>query len=154
MDEFQFREYGILTDGETDLIIEEKRPADPTRQLVPAYEFGIYLHGRDERVGRIGLRLGNIPAIVLYAGHIGYGIVEAHRGHHYAAKACRIIKQVALDHGSRELWITTNPDNWPSRRTCEILGCKMVEIVDLPEDNDMYREGERQKCRYRWDLTK
>jgi hypothetical protein len=25
----------------------------------------------------------------------------------------------------------------------------LVEIVDLPEDNDMYQKGERRKCRYR-----
>ena len=30
----------------------------------------------------------------------------------------------------------------------------MTEIVDLPTDNDMYREGERQKCRYRFDLDR
>jgi len=24
----------------------------------------------------------------------------------------------------------------------------LVEIVDLPEDNDMYQKGERRKCRY------
>ena len=27
-----------------------------------------------------------------------------------------------------------------------------VEIVDLPEDADMYRKGESQKCRYKIDL--
>jgi hypothetical protein len=27
-----------------------------------------------------------------------------------------------------------------------------VEIVDLPEETDMYQEGERQKCRYRLNL--
>ena len=27
-------------------------------------------------------------------------------------------------------------------------GAELVEIVDLPEDNDMYQKGERRKCRY------
>ena len=27
-----------------------------------------------------------------------------------------------------------------------IYGARLVEIVDLPEVNDMHREGERQKC--------
>ncbi|MEE8418514.1 MAG: hypothetical protein V3S02_00210, partial [Dehalococcoidales bacterium] len=70
----------------------------------------------------------------------------------YAARACNLIKQVALDHGLKTLWITCNPDNVPSRRTCEILGCELVEIEDLPEETDLYRDGDRQKCRYRWDL--
>ena len=48
--------------------------------------------------------------------------------------------------------ITTNPDNWASRRTCEIIGAEMVEIVDVPEYMEMYRQGDRQKCRYRLDL--
>jgi tagatose 1,6-diphosphate aldolase len=161
MEPFQFRDFNVLTDGEIDLVTEARVPIPETpvsgnweAQRVPAYEFGIFLHGKQTRLGGISLRAGDTPLVVLYAGHIGYGIDVEHRGHHYAAKACRIVKQVALDHGFKELWITTNPDNWPSRRTCEILGCEMVEIVDLPEDTDMYREGERQKCRYRWDLTK
>jgi tagatose 1,6-diphosphate aldolase len=48
------------------------------------------------------------------------------------------------------VWITCNPDNWASRRTCERLGCQLVDIVELPEHIDMYQDGERQKCRYRW----
>jgi len=50
------------------------------------------------------------------------------------------------------LWITCNPDNLASRKTCEIAGGVMMEIVDLPEHNIMYKQGERQKCRYRFDL--
>jgi tagatose 1,6-diphosphate aldolase len=88
----------------------------------------------------------------MYAGHIGYGINERYRSNRYAAKACNLIKPVAIDHGFKTLWITCNPDNHPSRRTCEILGCELVEIVDLPVDTAMYRQGDRQKCRYRWDL--
>jgi tagatose 1,6-diphosphate aldolase len=48
-----------------------------------------------------------------------------------------------------ELWITCNPENVASRRTCEFAGAEFVEIVDLPTNIDMYLEGERQKCRYR-----
>jgi tagatose 1,6-diphosphate aldolase len=51
-----------------------------------------------------------------------------------------------------ELWITCNPENIASRRTCEAAGADFVEIVDLPSDIDMYQEGERQKCRYRLKL--
>ena len=52
-----------------------------------------------------------------------------------------------------ELWVTCNPDNIASRRTCELAGGVLVEIVDLPEDIDMYQEGERRKCRYRFGMT-
>jgi tagatose 1,6-diphosphate aldolase len=52
----------------------------------------------------------------------------------------------------KTLWITCNPDNYASRRTCERLGAEMVEIVPLPSNNVLYQRGEREKCRYRLDL--
>lgn len=54
-----------------------------------------------------------------------------------------------------ELVITCNPDNRASRRTCEWLGGELVEIAELPEDNDMRLEdGETHKCIYRFDLRR
>ena len=152
MTNFKFNDYQPLTDGEIEVVVREKRPAYPAKGYVPVYEFDIRLSGRLNPIGRVSLRVGNTRDLVMYAGHIGYGINEEYRGHHYAAKACNLIKYVAIDHGLKTLWITCNPDNYPSRRTCEILGCELVEIVDLPEDTDMYQEGDRQKCRYRWDF--
>ncbi|MBI2851214.1 MAG: GNAT family N-acetyltransferase [Chloroflexi bacterium] len=120
--------------------------------FVPAYWFDIRLAGRPERIGRVDLRIGNTSHLILYGGHIGYSVNTEHRGHRYAARACSLIKPVAVAHGLKTLWITCNPDNIASRRTCEIIGCKLIEIIDLPADTDMYQRGERQKCRYRWDL--
>lgn len=60
---------------------------------------------------------------------------------------------LARHHEMTELWVTCNPDNIASRRTCELAGGVLVEIVDLPEDIDMYQEGERRKCRYRFGMT-
>ena len=152
MSDFRFNDYGVLTDGEIEVVVSQKHPGDPQKGYVPAYWFDIRLPGNRARIGQVDLRIGNTRHITMYGGHIGYGVQERCRGHRYASKACNLVKQVALDHGFRVLWITCNPDNYPSRRTCEILGCELVEIVDLPEDTDMYRRGERQKCRYRWDL--
>lgn len=148
----KFNDYRPFTDCQIEVVVREKRPGDEPRGLVPAYHFDIRLRGKSETIGGVNLRISNSRHIVMYAGHIGYGINEAYRGHRYAAKACNLISQVALDHGLKTLWITCNPDNWASRRTCEILGCEFIEIVDLPENTDMYQRGERQKCRYRWAL--
>jgi tagatose 1,6-diphosphate aldolase len=98
------------------------------------------------------LRIGDTVHIKMYAGHIGYRVHPAYRGHHYAAKACRLLLPLARLHGMKTLWITCNPDNFASRRTCEILGASLIEIVDIPHDHEMYLSGERQKCRYRIDL--
>ena len=152
MTDFKFNDYQPFTDGEIEVVIKKKHPADPIKEYVPAYKFDIRLSGRLDPIGRVSLRVGNTRHLVMYAGHIGYDINEEYRGHRYAARACNLIKRVAIDHGFKTLWITCNPDNLSSRRICEILGCELVEIVDVPEDTDIYREGERQKCRYRWDL--
>ena len=148
---FIFNNYEKLTDGEIELVVREKRPAVAEKGIVPSYEFDICLPEK-KVVGRISLRVGDTERLRMYGGHIGYGVEEKYRGNHYAAKACKLVKQVALDHNIGTLWITCNPDNYPSRRTCEIIGSEFVEIVDLPPDIDMYGDGERQKCRYRWDL--
>ena len=129
-----------------------KTPGDETRELAPAYVFEMRLTGTATKVGDINLRIGNMDKIVLYGGHIGYNVDPAHRGHHYAARSCRLLFPLARRHGINQLWITCSPENTASRRTCERAGGTLVEIVDLPEDNDMYQEGERRKCRYRFDL--
>jgi predicted acetyltransferase len=152
---FEFLDYEPFTDSEIEVVVKDREiPPDNKRGYVPAYEFTVRLPVIHTPVGRINLRIGNTEHVIKYGGHIGYGIEEKYRDHHYAVKACRLIKQVALDHGLDTLWITCNPDNYPSRRTLEILGCKLVEIIDLPEDLDMYKRGERQVCRYRWYIGK
>jgi len=153
MSNIKFNEYGTLTDGEIEVVVAEKRPDAPGKLYTPAYCFDIRLSDNREPVGSIDLRVTNATHIIMYGGHIGYGINRKHRGKRYAVKACNLVKQVALDHGFKTLWITCNPNNYPSRRTCEILGCELVEIVNVPANTDMYREGDRQKCRYKWDLA-
>ena len=55
-------------------------------------------------------------------------------------------------HNMNYLYITCNPDNYASRRTCEYAGGKFEAIVNLPTDTDMYIEGERQKCIYLFNI--
>lgn len=149
---FEFLDPGRLVDGDLMLILDHTTPADPLKAYVPAYHFKMVHTGTGEEVGQIDLRVGNTPNLICYGGHFGYAVVPAHRGHHYAARACRLLLSLAQRHGLETIWITCNPENIASRRTCELLGAVLVEIVDLPEDIDMYQEGERQKCRYRLDL--
>ena len=51
------------------------------------------------------------------------------------------------------LWITCDPENIASRRTLELAGAKFVEIVDVPENCIIHRNGHPRKCRYRLSLT-
>ena len=152
MKDFNFLNIDWLSDGEIALRVRATCPEDFSRGYVPVYKFDVLLADRKTVIGAVDFRIGYTEHIALYAGHIGYGIEPAYRGNRYAAKACILIKPAALAHGFQSLWITCNPDNYASRRTCEILGADFVEIVDLPEYTDMYQKGERQKCRYRWRL--
>jgi tagatose 1,6-diphosphate aldolase len=141
----------VLRDRDLELHVRQWCPAN-LPGYAPAYHFNM-LDGRSsEVVGNISLRLGDSDYLVRYCGQIGYGVKIEHRGRHYAARACRLLFPLALSHGLDPLWITCNPDNLASRRTCELAGGRFVEIVDLPEDCDMYLRGERQKCRYRFDI--
>jgi predicted acetyltransferase len=152
MNNFECKDPGELVDGDLTLVLVEKSPANPAKGCVPAYHFEMRRTGRPEKIGNVDLRVGDTYRLRMYGGHLAYGVNPEFRGHHYAARACRLLFPLARLHGMKELWITCNPDNVASRRTCELAGAVFVETVDLPEDIDLYQEGERQKCRYRSDL--
>jgi predicted acetyltransferase len=152
---FEFREWGVLSDGVVDLTVQSVDPADPTRGLCPAYHFRISRHGSAAPAGSIRLRVGSLVAypILAYAGQVGYEIAEAHRGHGLAGRACRLLRPVALAHGLDRLIITCSPTNVPSRRTLENLGATLVGIYAVPRDSPAYREDRRSVCRFEWWLT-
>lgn len=105
-----------------------------------------------EIAGGLWLRIGNSFDLETYLGHIGYNVFIPARGNHYAERSCRLLLGLARAHGIQRLWITCNPDNWASRRTCERLGCRLAQIVALPVDHPLYLRGDREKCRYYLDL--
>ena len=141
-----------LSDGEITLRLSKVTAANPTKEWLRALHFDITLPDSFEVIGHIDIRLGYTLSIVRFGGHFGYGIEPGWRGHHYAGKACKLLRQIAVTYGMDVLWITCNPDNLPSRKTCEWIGASLVEIVNLPPENYQYKKGERQKCRYRWIL--
>ena len=149
---FEFRDPRRLIDDDLELVVVEEYPGDSTIGFVPAYKFEMRLTGTGTRIGNIELRVGNTERIVMYGGHIAYGVSPEYRGHRYAARACKLLLPLAWSHGLRTVWITCNPDNRASARTCELAGGELVEVVALPEDTDMYRKGERSKCGYSFAL--
>lgn len=133
-----------------------REPADPATGRVPCYHFCMRLrsefHPPVPIAGGIGLRVGSAMDIELYFGHVGYAVFPPARGNHYAERACRLLFDLIRRHGLNPLWITTDPSNFASRRTCQNLGGKLIEIVDIPPDNALYSRGQRRKCRYRIDV--
>jgi predicted acetyltransferase len=132
-----------------------RHPGESHRENIPSYHFWMKLTGPDAPVkiaGGIGLRIGNTQNIRNYIGHIGYNVYPPARGQHLAERATRLLFPLARKHGLKTLWITCNPENQASRRTCERLGAILVDTVEVPTTNELYSRGEVQKCRYRIDL--
>ena len=147
----QFLDTAFLKNDEITLRLEKTVDGDDARGWLPAYHFAI-CNLAGEKMGTCDLRIGHNEN-VYYGGNIGYRIEPAYRGRHYAGKACLLLFGLARKHGLDWLIITCDPDNRPSRKTCEWLGGALLEIVELPEDNLMRVEnGETEKCIYRFSL--
>ena len=146
-----FIEPGKLQDRELLLALDRylKIDPEPEREGAPTYYFNMVREGSSIVVGSISLRIGNPDRLVLYRGHIGYSVKPEYRGHHFAARSVRLLIPLAAVHKLNPIWITCDPDNFASRRTCELVGAEFVEIIDIPPEEDLYHGGIRQKCRYR-----
>ena len=143
----EFFDTGFLESDEIKLVLERTKEADPSRNRVPAYCF-LICDRQNDTVGYCDLKIGYSDSLY-YSGHIGYGIDEKYSGHHYAAKACRLLFDLAKMHGMKYLYITCTPENLPSRKTCEYLGGELLEIAELPEDHDLRVEsGHTHECIY------
>ncbi len=146
-----FSDTSLLSSDNLMLVLQKFSDAAPDDGKVPAYKFNI-CDRTGQRLGECALRLGYTDRLY-YGGHIGYGIDEAFRGHHYAEEACRILFRLAAAHGMEYLYISCTPENRPSYRTCERLGGKLVDMTELPQDNDMREKGVTSVCIFRFDLT-
>jgi len=117
---------------------------------VPTCFFKMKSVASGAELGAINLRLGSTPHLERYAGQIGYGVHEAYRGHHYAARSVVLLAPVARKFELDPLWITCDPENTASRRSLELAGAEFVEIVDVPADCGIRKFGGKlRKCRYR-----
>jgi len=145
-----FLDTDFLKNDEIYLQLERVSEGNPAKEWVPAYHFNICLLDGTP-VGKCDLRIGHNQKLY-YGGNIGYGVDELYRGHHYAGKACRLLFELAKKHELEYVNITCNVTNEASARTCEYAGGKLVAIEDLPEDNDMYKDGIRTVKIYRFEL--
>jgi tagatose 1,6-diphosphate aldolase len=151
---FQFLRNGSYVDGDLELVLKKTTPADPVKKYVPGYEFEMRNRGQAPKLGIIRLRIGRTRPLVGWCGHIGYEVDAKHRGQRYAARSCGLLFRLAYAHGLRTLWITCDPKNAASRRTCELAGGVCIETVRVPKGTEMHAEGKRHVCRYRFDLKK
>lgn len=143
---FRFLEVGGLSDGELILRLAKTVDRNAERKTVATYHFDMLIG--EAVAGGIRFRAENDFDVETYAGNLGYNVAPEFRGRRLAERACRLLLPLATAHGFQGLWITCDPDNCASRRTCERLGARLIDVVALPEASDMYQDGERAKCRY------
>lgn len=143
-------DWGPLQDD--DLLLQFTSLTPHPIHMVPTYYFRMAHASSGQTLGEINLRNGSYPHIELYAGHVGFSVVPAYRGHHYAGRALLLLVPLARLCQLDPLWITCDPSNIASRRTCERAGARLIEIVDVPETCVINRTGHPKKCRYRLDI--
>lgn len=137
-----------LAYGDVRLLFDQLVPAKPLEGLAQYYHFHI-LTAEGTRVGHINFRVGDTEHVRLYAGHIGFQILEAFRGRRFALQACHAIAPFV-----RSIYeavsITCDPDNEASRRTIERLGAAFIDEMVVPPEDPSFRSGSRRKRRYCW----
>ena len=137
----------LFSDGEIDLCLSSAGFLESGSGIRYGYTFDIYLSGLKKPIGYISLRLGESTALY-YLGHIGYRIHAQFRGHAYAAKALTLLIPLMKKEKLLHPVITTNPDNWASRKTCEKLDCILERIAPVPHEHWEVCSGAAYKCRY------
>ena len=137
------------TDGVIDLVPCHINP--PAAKLGFGHEqvWRITLHNQRKEIGQISYRDGE-SRYMYYFGHIGYHVNPAWRGHHYAWRACLLLKEEIRMSGKQSVVITCDTDNMPSRKTCEKLGCELERTAPVPDDIRMEYDMSSEKRRYIW----
>ncbi|HTV61336.1 MAG TPA: GNAT family N-acetyltransferase [Verrucomicrobiae bacterium] len=137
-----------LSSGNVTLRFVKVVPGEPSRGLVPYYHFRILIADGTE-VGHINFRIGDTEHVRVSAGHVGFEILEAFRGHRYAYQACRAIAPFVRSIYDAVI-MTCDPDNQASVKTIERLGAKFTDVVPVPPHDPQYQRGSRFKRRYQW----
>ena len=108
------------SDGIIDLIPLRVAPPDSGLHFGHERVWKITVHNSRKEIGQLSYRDGE-SRCVYYFGHIGYHIDPPYRGHHFAWRACMLIRNEILLSGKSSVVITCDPDNDASRKTCERL---------------------------------
>ena len=138
-----------FSDGVIDLWPMKVCPAERAMGFGRERVWKIAETGSRKEIGQISYRDGE-SRCVFYYGHIGYHIDEPWRGNHYALRACLLIRDEIRFSGKSSVVITCDPENLPSRKTCERLGCLYEGTVRVPGGIIQKYEIHHTKRRYIW----
>lgn len=150
---FPFQEFSDLEDGEIRLVAKSHDQPDPENGILPRYCFAIWHIEDEEDIGAVYFALDTTRRQFL-KGHLSYGVSPAYAGHNYAAKACRLIRRVALSHGFSRLFIGSGYDNIASRKTIEKLGARRIAAGDVPDEEILSELSEQKIDMYVWEIDR
>ena len=88
----------ILKNDEVCLKLDQFVPENREEGLSPAFFFDICSPDGKKKMGRCDLRIGHNERLY-YGGNIGYNVKPRYRGNHYAAKACKLLFELAKQEG-------------------------------------------------------
>ena len=117
------------------------------------YYYGMHRNSDNALVGHCELRCED-NYDNKYLGNIGYEVFENYQGNNYAYKASELLGKLAYDLGMTKLKLTCRPNNEPSIRTIEKLPVKFIDVVKVPRDTVLYKQGDRYLKIYEWNLKK
>ncbi|MDD2562089.1 MAG: GNAT family N-acetyltransferase [Eubacteriales bacterium] len=120
---------------------------DKESGIEAGFTFDIIPPNGRRSAGYVSVRLGESPELY-YLGHIGYRVYEGYRGQGYAARAVGRLMPLMRGMGLNSIVITTDPDNMPSRKTCENLGCVLERVAQVPPQYQPVCMMSKAKCRY------
>lgn len=149
---FQFLEFNDLKDNEIKLVLKSQDLPDYEKGILPRYGFSIIHINDNKDIGVIYFAVDNTPRQYL-RGHLSYGVSPDYCGHNYAMKACKLIKQVALAHGFKRLFIGAGYNNIASKKTIEKLGGTLITINDVPDDEIMQNLHTEKIDMYVWHIV-
>jgi len=112
------------------------------------YRFDINAEGN--WVGWVQVKIG-YSLSAHYDGQIGYMInEEIYKNKGYMTDACFALKPFLRKFGYEYITLTVEESNMSSRRVCEKIGAKLIEIFDMPTWTENYGQGQRRTCIYEW----
>ncbi len=151
-EDFTFLDPGEVVDGDLDLVLVRDVPAEPVKGYVPAYEFEMRSRSGGTVMGNLRFCVGDPDTVLKYPCHVGYDVKPEFRGHRYASRSVRLILPFARAHRLTRLWVSCDPDNVASPKTCERAGAKLCGMSEVPKHHEMYAKGTHTICTHYIDL--
>ncbi|MEZ4508502.1 MAG: hypothetical protein R2881_02260 [Eubacteriales bacterium] len=88
-----------------------------------------------------------------FGGNIGYAVKGTVSRQRLCRKACKLVFEIARQHGMLYVIISCRADNLPSRKTLEKLNGTLLETRVPASYSSLYRIGERDPhCYFQFDL--